>query len=127
MTIKSANAKNAEPVTAFQQRVYDACRQVPRGTVTTYKLLAEALGCGSPRAIGQALRRNPFAPAVPCHRVIASDLTVGGFAGQIEGAEIRRKLRLLAHEGVAFVAGRLQDASRVHRFGPRAKRGRTRA
>jgi methylated-DNA-[protein]-cysteine S-methyltransferase len=104
-------------VTPFQGRVYDALQRVPRGRVTTYALLAAAAGCGSARAVGQALRRNPFAPRVPCHRVIASDLTPGGFAGRVAGRQLARKLRLLKAEGVRFGAdGRLADPSRVHRF-----------
>jgi methylated-DNA-[protein]-cysteine S-methyltransferase len=104
-------------VTDFQRRVYEVLCRVPRGCVTTYRDLAEAIGCASPRAVGQALRRNPFAPVVPCHRVIASDLTLGGFAGERSGAPLRRKLRLLAAEGVRFRDGRLLDGSRRHVFG----------
>jgi methylated-DNA-[protein]-cysteine S-methyltransferase len=48
------------------------------------------------------LRVNPFAPAVPCHRVIASDLSPGGFVGETAGPQLKRKLRLLASEGVLF-------------------------
>jgi methylated-DNA-[protein]-cysteine S-methyltransferase len=107
-------------VTTFQQAVYNAISRVQRGRVTTYSLLAQSIGCKSPRAVGQALRRNPFAPKVPCHRVIASDLTPGGFNGARfngarEGTEIARKLRLLAAEGVEFRDGRLADPSRVVR------------
>jgi len=76
---------------------------IPPGRVSTYGALALHIGCASPRAVGQALRRNPFAPEVPCHRVIASDLTPGGFAGQRHGLELDRKLAILAAEGVAFV------------------------
>lgn len=104
-------------VTTFQQDVYNAISRVERGQVTTYSLLAQSIGCKSPRAVGQALRRNPFAPKVPCHRVIASDLTPGGFNGAREGTEIARKLRLLASEGVEFRDGRLADPSRVVRPG----------
>jgi methylated-DNA-[protein]-cysteine S-methyltransferase len=96
-------------VTAFQKKVYDAVSGIPRGRVSTYREIARAIGCGSPRAVGQALKKNPFAPRVPCHRVIASDLTIGGFQGQKVGAAILRKLRLLAKEGVAFRSGRLSD------------------
>lgn len=93
---------------------------IPRGQVTTYALLGKAIDCRSPRAVGQALRRNPFAPQVPCHRVIASDLTPGGFNGARGGTarggtEIKRKLRLLAAEGVEFRDGRLADPSRIVR------------
>jgi len=103
-------------VTSFQQRVYDATRGIPRGKVTTYKLLGAAIGCGSSRAVGQALRRNPFAPVVPCHRVIRSDLTLGGFGGKTSGPKLRRKIALLAKEGVHFTEGRLSEPNRVHTF-----------
>ncbi len=98
-------------------RVYDALREVPRGYVTTYGLLARRIGCGSARAVGGALRRNPFAPEVPCHRVIASGGTVGGFLGRRGSPAIRRKLDLLRGEGVRFdEAGRLIDPARFYRF-----------
>ena len=89
-------------VTPFQQRVYDATSRIPRGKVTTYKLLACEIDCGSSQAVGQALRRNPFAPEVPCHRVVASDLTLGGFSGQRGGYQLRRKRKLLEKEKVEF-------------------------
>ena len=75
-------------ITPFQQRVYDATCRIPAGRVTTYGLLARHLGCRSAQAVGQALRRNPFAPQVPCHRVIAADLRMGGFCGARDGAQI---------------------------------------
>ncbi len=91
--------KKREP-SEFEQRVYDATRRIPKGKVTTYKLLATELGCGSNQAVGQALKRNPFAPEVPCHRVVRTDLTIGGFYGQTEGREIVRKKKMLQQEGV---------------------------
>ncbi len=103
-------------VTPFQHRVYAAAKRIPRGKVTTYAALARSIRCGSARAVGQALRRNPFAPVVPCHRVIASDLTLGGFAGKTSGAAVARKKRLLAKEGVRFAGGRLADEKRLFRF-----------
>ncbi len=108
--------KKKQNVTAFEQRVYDAARRIPRGRVTTYGLLARAIRCGSPRAVGQALACNPFAPVVPCHRVIASDLTLGGFMGNTRGRPVARKLAMLADEGVLFAAGRLAEPKRVYRF-----------
>jgi methylated-DNA-[protein]-cysteine S-methyltransferase len=100
-------------VTAFQQKVYSALRKIPRGKVTTYKLLAESLDCNSAQAIGQALRRNPFAPKVPCHRVIKTDLTPGGYSGEIAGKKLQRKLALLRQEGVIFSDNKLSDKSRI--------------
>jgi len=104
-------------VTDFQSRVYEALCKVPQGAVTTYGALARRIGCGSAQAVGNALRNNPYAPEVPCHRVIASDLSIGGFQGKREGAAIKRKRALLASEGVIFDAdGKLIDSSALWRF-----------
>ena len=113
---KMEEGQHREP-TIFEERVYRATSRIPRGSVTTYKLLAEEVGCGSSQAVGQALARNPYAPEVPCHRVIRSDLTVGGFSGQRTGGAIRRKIRLLEGEGVRFDrSGRLSDPERVFSY-----------
>jgi methylated-DNA-[protein]-cysteine S-methyltransferase len=65
--------------------------------------MAKALS-SSARAVGQAMRRNPFAPVVPCHRVIAADLNLGGFVGSwgIATANVQRKKAMLQKEGVVF-------------------------
>jgi methylated-DNA-[protein]-cysteine S-methyltransferase len=96
-------------------RVYAELKRVPRGCVITYAALAARVGCRSAQAVGQALRANPFAPEVPCHRVIAADLSPGGFAGNARGAKVTRKMQLLADEGVAFTNGRLAEPSRLLR------------
>ncbi|MCJ1437548.1 hypothetical protein MMC27_006935 [Xylographa pallens] len=90
----------------FRQRVLLALAQVPRGKYTTYAALADFLG-SAPRAVGNAMRNNPFAPAVPCHRVLAADGGIGGFGGEWgskggEGEKIRKKRELLRSEGVRF-------------------------
>ena len=103
-------------VTPFQKRVYEAVSLIPRGKVSTYRDVARFINCGSPRAVGQALRVNPFAPQVPCHRVIASSLTPGGFQGEREGVAIERKRRMLAREGVLFTAGQLAEPDRLFSF-----------
>ncbi len=103
-------------VTPFRKRVYAATSLIPKGKVATYKSVAEFIGCGSPRAVGQALKVNPFAPEVPCHRVIAADLCIGGFQGEREGAAIGRKVRLLLSEGVLFKAGQLAEPTRLFAF-----------
>ena len=104
-------------VTLFQSRVYAALCRVPAGRVTTYGALGRAAGCASAQAVGQALRRNPFAPEVPCHRVIAADGTIGGFSGRRAGPELARKRRVLADEGVVFDGtGRLAEPQRLFRF-----------
>lgn len=89
----------------FREKVYALCRQIPCGKVTTYKELGHALGIKGYRAIGQALRCNPYAPKVPCHRVICSGGSIGGFKGEWEGKEIKEKIRLLAKEKVKVSNG----------------------
>ncbi len=89
--------------TAFQQCVYDAVCRIPTGEVSTYGAIAKAIGCGSSRAIGQALHRNPYGDEIPCHRVISADLTLGGY-GDSNHPDLTRKRRLLEREGVTFDA-----------------------
>ena len=80
--------------------------------MTTYGLLAKALN-SSPRAVGQALRCNPYAPIVPCHRVVASDGSIGGFMGKVKGKTIEKKISLLKNEGVGVVDGRIVDFDEI--------------
>jgi methylated-DNA-[protein]-cysteine S-methyltransferase len=68
-------------ISNFSQKVYNICSQIPKGQLSTYKYLAQFLS-SSPRAVGQALAKNPFAPEVPCHRVIASNFYFGGYKGE---------------------------------------------
>lgn len=85
-------------ITEFQRKVYLALLDVPRGTTISYKELGRRIGCRSAQAIGQALKRNPFAPDVPCHRVVRSDGSIGGFHGKTQGEMIERKRMLLMAE-----------------------------
>jgi methylated-DNA-[protein]-cysteine S-methyltransferase len=90
--------------TDFEMAVYAAVRGVARGKVTTYGRVAARLGHGSARAVGTALARNPFAPEVPCHRVVRVDGSLGGFNGETSGPQLECKRRLLQAEGVPFTA-----------------------
>lgn len=90
--------RQSSDITDFQRRVYLELLKVPRGSTITYGELARRIGCRSAQAVGQALKRNPFAPAVPCHRVVASDGSIGGFGGHRDGEYIERKRRLLEQE-----------------------------
>ena len=66
----------------FQQAVYRAVCRIPRGQTRSYQWIADAIGRPlAARAVGNALRRNPFAPTVPCHRVVRRDGSLGGYAG----------------------------------------------
>ena len=86
----------------IQSKVYELCSKVPKGKVTTYKDIAQALGIKSYQAIGQVLKRNPYAPKVPCHRVVKSTGEIGGFKGQIKDKEIDEKIAMLKKEGVGI-------------------------
>jgi methylated-DNA-[protein]-cysteine S-methyltransferase len=99
------SAVQRKQITPFRAKVFDALLEVPAGKVTTYKRLAEKIDCKSSQAIGQALRHNPFAPEVPCHRVVKSDRSIGGFGGFTKGAKIDQKIQLLDGEGVRFISG----------------------
>lgn len=93
---------NTHPsLTPFRKRVLLALCQVPPGHYTTYLALSNYLH-SSPRAVGNALRNNPFAPEAPCHRVVAADGGIGGFGGEwgVQGKHHGEKVRLLRGEGV---------------------------
>ncbi len=88
----------ATNITEFQRRVYLALLGIPAGSTITYGELARRIGCRSAQAVGQALKRNPFAPEVPCHRVVSADGSLGGYNGMRDGEQIRRKRELLEQE-----------------------------
>ncbi|KAM0194226.1 hypothetical protein ACHAPA_005092 [Fusarium lateritium] len=91
--------------TPFEKQVWALLCQIPRGSFSTYGIMAAHLK-SSPRAVGNALRRNPFAPEVPCHRVVATGGALGGFKGKWpkdgEGITIDEKRTLLKGEGVRW-------------------------
>jgi len=101
-----------EGLPPFHRRVLEATRAIPRGQVRSYADLARLVGRpGAARAVGQAMARNPLAIVVPCHRVVASDGTLGGYGG---GLELKR--RLLALEGSGGGLEGLHVAPGAHRL-----------
>ena len=97
--IKSGQVK---PGMTFNQKVWALCARIPVGRVTTYGQIAKAIGSpGAARAVGNALNKNPYAPAVPCHRVVGSNGSLTGFAGGLA-----KKEQLLQEEGVGMRNGR---------------------
>jgi len=80
---------------AFYRRVWRECAKISKGRTLTYGEVAKRLGKpGAARAVGRALGANPFAPMVPCHRVVAAN-GLGGFSAR---GGVRAKLRLLKKE-----------------------------
>ena len=85
------------PGMTFNQKVWALTARIPQGKVVTYGDIAHALKCKGARAVGNALNRNPYAPGVPCHRVVGSDGSLTGFAGGID-----KKRAMLKREGIAI-------------------------
>ena len=94
-------------VPEFDRRVYEVARTIPPGKTMTYGAIAKALGEEPMRArdVGVALSRNPFAPIIPCHRVVAADGQLGGYSAP---GGTSKKRRLLELEGAAIVAAPVQ-------------------
>ncbi len=88
----------AERGSVFQRRVWDLLCAIPRGQVLRYGEAARLLGSAA-RAVGGACRANPFAPLIPCHRIVAAG-GLGGFAGSRADDALGIKVWLLRHEGV---------------------------
>ena len=93
----------------FNDRVYEACKKIPKGKISTYKLLAEYLDCKAYRVVGQALKKNPYAPIVACHRIVNSNGNIGGFCGETKGKKIKDKINLLEKEGVFVENNKIVD------------------
>ena len=87
--------------TAFQRRVWDSLSAIPVGESRTYGELARRLRT-APRAIGGACGANPIALLIPCHRVVGTHGSLGGFMGVTDGDPIAIKRWLLTHEGYRF-------------------------
>ncbi len=97
---------------SFAEQVYKYCTLIPRGRVSTYHEIAKALNkSGASRAVGNALNKNPYAPKVPCHRVIRTNGEVGGFANGSAN-----KIKLLKKEGVKIVAGKIDLQKYLYEF-----------
>ncbi len=95
--ILSTISKNKD-LTEFEKSVYKAVFHIPAGQTRSYKWVAEKTGNGrSYRSVGNALNKNPYPDAIPCHRVIKSDGSIGDFA---KGTRCKRKM--LIAEGISF-------------------------
>ncbi len=101
---------------SFRQKVYALARRIPKGKVATYGELARLAGHpGAARTVGYFMRTNPFAPKVPCHRVVAASGALTGYSAK---GGLKEKKAMLVREGVKFKGERV-DLERSAR-GPRA-------
>ncbi len=90
------NILRSDEFTPFEKRVLKAASRIPYGQIRTYKWIAERAGRPRAyRAVGQALKKNPYLGIIPCHRVIKSYGSIGGFS-----KGIKRKKQLLKSEGI---------------------------
>jgi len=87
--------ENNSVLTTFDKKVLKAILSIPRGHTKSYKWVAERIGTMGYRAVGKSLGKNPYAPMVPCHRIIRSDGSIGGYSGGE-----KKKKELLLKEGV---------------------------
>ena len=86
--------------TKFQIKVWKYLISIPKGRIKTYKQVAIAIKCPkAARAVANACAKNPYAPKIPCHRVIRSDGVLGGYSGR---GGIRQKLKLLRSEKISI-------------------------
>ena len=96
----------------FSQKVYKLCKKIPKGKVSTYKILAEKLNSRAYRAVGQALNKNPEPEKIPCHRVVASNGHLHGFA-----SGLKNKAKLLKSEGITIKNNKIQNFEKIlHKF-----------
>ena len=86
--------------TKFQLKVWAYLKKIPRGKVKTYSQVAKSIGKPlAVRAVANAIGKNPYAPKIPCHRVIRSDGTLGGYSGK---GGVKTKRLLLKKEGISL-------------------------
>lgn len=104
-----------EKISGFYSKVYALCKKVPKGRVTTYKILAEKLGTKAYRAVGNAMNKNPYGilsctgkNMVPCHRVVGSNGKLHGFAHGL-----KKKEELLREEGIKIKNSKIADFEKV--------------
>ena len=104
--VDQINDYSASP---FMKDVWKAMLRIPKGKVSTYGLVARAIGNPKAvRAVGFACNQNPFAPDVPCHRIVSSDGKLGGYA---HGSA--KKIALLKSEGIEVRKGRVKGFDSV--------------
>ena len=84
--------------TKFQLKIWDFLKKIPKGTVKSYSEVAEAIGKPlAVRAVANAIGKNPYPIRIPCHRVIRSDGSLGGYSGT---GGVKKKKNLLKKEGI---------------------------
>ncbi|WEJ63419.1 MGMT family protein [Thiomicrorhabdus lithotrophica] len=102
-----SNSKQNNNLT-FNELCYELLLKIPKGRVTSYKAIAQALNCKAYQAVGNAMNQNPNPVSVPCHRVVNSDGRLGGYA-----FGSNHKIELLTKEGIVIQDGKIIDFDHV--------------
>ncbi len=97
----------------FDEKVLSLCKKIPKGRISTYKEIAKALKTKAYRAVGNALRRNKRPIVIPCHRVLNSDGSIGGYQGKLNN---NKKISLLKKEGIKIKNNKIDLKRYLFRF-----------
>ena len=100
-----------KPKNSFNEKCYSVILKVPKGKVTTYKEIARKLNSKAYRAVGNAMNKNPYAPRVPCHRVVKSNGEIGGFA-----SGVKKKIEILKKEGIEIKNNKIDLKKYLFKF-----------
>jgi methylated-DNA-[protein]-cysteine S-methyltransferase len=92
----------------FQGKVWELLKEIPRGKVTTYGLIARKLKTKAYRAVGNACHNNPYFPIAACHRVVRSDGFVGGYA-----SGTKEKIKILKKEGIKIKNNKIVNFDKI--------------
>ena len=96
----------------FDNRCYQKLTLIPKGMVSTYAEIAKSLNSKAYRAVGNAMAKNPNPILIPCHRIVKSDGTIGGYA-----LGTNKKIKLLKNEGILIKDGKVINLeSKLYRF-----------
>jgi methylated-DNA-[protein]-cysteine S-methyltransferase len=96
----------------FTESCYKLLKKIPKGKITTYKILANTLQTRAYRAVGNIMNKNPFPIEVPCHRVVKTNSEVGGY---VHGT--KKKIKLLKEEGITIKNKKIQNINKhLYRF-----------
>ena len=97
----------------FSQQVFEIVKNIPKGKVMTYKSVAEKLGSKAYRVVGNVLKNNPDPKQIPCHRIVKSNLEIGGYFGHIDDYLSKEKENKLKSEGVKIENGKVNKVCAI--------------
>ncbi len=97
----------------FFDRVYELCKKIPRGRVSTYKIIAEKLDTKAYRLVGYALKNNSNIRKIPCYRIVDSNGRLCGFDGNNSRRSLNKKAKLLRKEGIIVKDNKIMNFEKV--------------